>query len=104
MEIMVWLTVGEAMKLSYFDTRREDGVLSVRRIPARSRIGLSDASHAVMATNRDSVHSPLISSASFGKEEDEKWLRVEERHGIAPVSRVGSYRVASYRRPCRRVA
>lgn len=70
------------MKLSYFDTRGRT-VLSVSRIPARSRIGLSDASHAVMATNRDSVHSPLISSASFGKEEDEKWPRVESHRSLA---------------------
>lgn len=89
MEIMAWLTVGGAMKLSYFDTRART-VLSVRCIPARFAVRESVsrclASHA-MASNRDSVHSPLISSASFEKEEGEKWPRVEERHGIAPVPR-----------------
>ena len=80
------------MKLSYFDTRASDRLIGALHIPARtfavrrSRIGFN-ASHAVMASNRDSVHSSLISSASLGKEEGEKWPRAEERHGIVPVSR-----------------
>lgn len=74
--------------VSYFDTRAR----TVYRCAASPRVSPSaDRSRylarPVMASNRDSVHSPLISSASFGKEEGEKWPRVEERHGIAPVPR-----------------
>jgi len=80
------------MKLSYFDTRASDRLIGALHIPARAfavrgSVSMHIPSHTVMASNRDTVHSSLISSASLGKEEGEKWPRVKERHEIVPVSR-----------------
>lgn len=70
--------------------------LSARCIPARFTVrGLFRRPvHAAVASNRDSVHSPLISS-----EEGRRWKMVARARRSAPRNRSARIASFSYRRP-----
>lgn len=96
----------EVVVLWYTSEDRLIGALHPRARFTGSRADRSpDASQrrAVMASNRDSVHSPADFFSQFREKKVKNgraWKSATESHR----SRVGSYRAASYRRPCRGVA